>query len=150
MTLPRDVPKLDNLQGAVQRVIINGEVFEKLMENGVEQQNVVVYRGPPCGHMPATHPSSSRSSSYSTNGKESSSPCQNGGVCQPLLSSFVCKCQTGFLGKRCEKRMVDFKFSFFIKILNLESNNFLLQNTVHQATTTPRSVGRSDSMARHF
>ncbi|XP_046437323.1 agrin-like isoform X5 [Daphnia pulex] len=104
LTLPRDVPKLENLQGAVQRVIVNGEVFEKLMESEMEQHNVAVYRGPPCGHMPATHPSSSRIFAYPTSGKDSSSPCQNGGVCQPLLASFVCKCQSGFLGKRCEKR----------------------------------------------
>uniref|UniRef100_A0A0P5B1H8 Agrin n=1 Tax=Daphnia magna TaxID=35525 RepID=A0A0P5B1H8_9CRUS len=104
LVLPRDVPKLDNLQGAVQRVIVNGEVFEKLMESEAEQQNVAVYRGPPCGHMLATHPSSSRTSAHPVNSRDSSSPCQNGGVCQPLLASFVCKCQTGFLGKRCEKR----------------------------------------------
>lgn len=99
------MPKLDNLQGAVQRVIVNGEVFEKLMESEAEQQNVAVYRGPPCGPMLATHPSSSRTSAYPVNIRDSSSPCQNSGVCQPLLASFVCKCQTGFLGKRCEKRM---------------------------------------------
>lgn len=103
LTLPRDVPKLGNLQGAVQRVIVNGEVFEKLMDIDMEQQNVAVYRGPPCGHMPVTHPSTSRASAYTLGGRESS-PCQNGGVCQPLLSSFICKCQTGYLGKRCEKR----------------------------------------------
>ncbi|KAI9555274.1 hypothetical protein GHT06_017789 [Daphnia sinensis] len=104
LVLPRDVPKLDNLQGAVQRVIVNGEVFEKLMESEAEQQNVAVYRGPPCGQMLATHPTSFRTSAHPVNNRDSSSPCQNGGVCQPLLASFVCKCQTGFLGKRCEKR----------------------------------------------
>ena len=109
LTIPRDVPKLGHLQGAVQRVIINGEVFDKLMESDIEQQNVAIYRGPPCGSLPVTHSSSALARATYSTGKDSSSstsstPCQNGGVCQPLLSSFVCKCQTGFLGKRCEKR----------------------------------------------
>ena len=115
LTLPRDVPKLANLQGAVQRVIINGEVFDKLMEVDavLEQQNVGIYRGPPCGHMPATHSSSSLGrTSYllagNANTGREGSPCHNYGVCQPLLGSFVCKCLPGFLGKRCEKRKFNF------------------------------------------
>lgn len=105
LTLPRDVPKLANFQGAIQRVIVNGEVFERLMESGTEQQNVAVYRGPPCGHMPITHSATmARTFALQLSDREMSSPCQNGGVCQPLLASFICKCQPGFLGKRCEKR----------------------------------------------
>jgi len=103
LILPRDVPRLSNLQGAVQRVIVNGEVFDKLMENQSELENVAVYRGPPCGHMPITHQSRTGSHSSTTH-REGSTPCQNGGICQPLLANFICKCQSGFLGKRCEKR----------------------------------------------
>ena len=103
LILPRDVPRLSNLQGAVQRVIVNGEVFDKLMENQSQLENVAVYRGPPCGHMPITHQSRTGSHSSTTH-REGSTPCQNGGICQPLLANFICKCQSGFLGKRCEKR----------------------------------------------
>ena len=100
LALPRDVPKLSNLQGAVQRVMVNGEVFDKLMEDDddSERENVSVYRGPPCGHMPITH----QSRAHSRDGV--STPCMHGGICQPLLANFICKCQPGFLGKRCEKR----------------------------------------------
>ena len=135
LILPRDVPKLANLQGAVQRVIVNGEVFDKLMEvdASLEQQNVGVYRGPPCGHMPATHLSSSHGrtsyllASSAAVGREGS-PCQNNGICQPLLASFVCKCLPGFTGKRCEKRKsavilsnVKQKKSTFFLILSVQA-----------------------------
>lgn len=108
------------------------------MESGMEQQNVAVYRGPPCGHMPVTHPSSSRASTYSANSRESSSPCQNGGVCQPLLASFVCKCQTGYLGKRCEKRKLD---------LNLVTIS-VLNTLLTQVMTKQKQLDRSDLMGK--
>ena len=124
LVLSRDVPRITNLQGAVQRVIVNGEVFEKLMESHSEQLNVAVYRGPPCGHMPTTHSSSSSSISSSS---DLLTPCQNGGICQPLLANFVCKCQPGFIGKRCEKRnsFPYFKPFFFINFLKKYFINFL-------------------------
>jgi coxsackievirus/adenovirus receptor len=121
---------LANLQGAVQRVIVNGEVFDKLMEVDatIEQQNVGVYRGPPCGHMPATHLSSSYGrTSYllagsSAIGREGS-PCQNNGICQPLLASFVCKCLSGYIGKRCEKREFVNRFAEIISLLTYSQFN---------------------------
>lgn len=87
------------------------------MENGAEQQNVGVYRGPPCGHMPITHPAAlARSFTFQSADRQSPSPCQNGGVCQPLLATFICKCQPGFLGKRCEKRKA-LEIPFFFMLM---------------------------------
>ncbi|XP_072515096.1 coagulation factor IXb isoform X2 [Salminus brasiliensis] len=35
-----------------------------------------------------------------------SSPCQNGGTCEDGMSSYVCWCPSGFIGKNCELEMV--------------------------------------------
>ena len=32
----------------------------------------------------------------------SSSPCVNGGTCSDLINDFICSCQPGYTGKRCE------------------------------------------------
>ena len=139
LALPRDVPRLANLHGAVQRVIVNGEVFDKLMDDPDQQVNVAVYRGPPCGHMPVTHRASSR--------EAPSTPCLNAGICQPLLANFVCKCQSGFLGKRCEKREAAsffffFFFFFFVSCCRFRFSSFRVfrQSKGIDNADEPRSV----------
>ncbi|XP_037796396.1 agrin-like [Penaeus monodon] len=70
------------LNGAIQRLLVNSEVLDNLDERARGGRGVRRYRGPPCLH----------------------NPCQNGGVCQPFLSRFLCKCPASFTGKFCEKR----------------------------------------------
>ena len=68
--------------GAIQKLLINADIMEKLVEKAVGGKGVQRYYGPPC----------------------SSSSCQNGGVCHPYLNRFICKCPPEFEGKFCEHR----------------------------------------------
>ena len=70
------------LDGAVQRLVVNGNSVEHLMEHATDSGGVSRYEGPPCDE----------------------SPCLNGGACRPFLRSFVCRCPTDFVGHQCERR----------------------------------------------
>jgi hypothetical protein len=80
--LSRDAGITTGLNGAIQRLIVNGNPVESLMDHVKDSRNVARYTGPPCDD----------------------NPCLNGGVCKPLLSSFICKCQKEFRGQFCEQR----------------------------------------------
>ncbi|KAK6177684.1 hypothetical protein SNE40_015737 [Patella caerulea] len=81
-----DVPFTSNIEtgftGSIQRIIINGRVIDNLMESSEEMRNIEEYDGAPCNV----------------------NPCQNGGVCQPMLNNADCKCPINFMGEKCNKR----------------------------------------------
>lgn len=69
------------LVGAVQRLMVNGKTYQNLAVN-VTQHNTEIYDGLPC--------------------PSNENPCHNGGVCLPLLNSYLCKCATSYNGLHCE------------------------------------------------
>lgn len=72
------------LNGAIQRLVINGDVWDDVFSKAASSHLISDYKGPPC-----TTPTSS--------------PCINEGICIPHLNDFVCKCPPRFTGKRCHK-----------------------------------------------
>lgn len=78
--ISKDSGIITGFSGAIQRIFINGQPWTKL---GTEGYKVDKYLGPPC---PATD-----------------GPCQNGGICIPILDSFLCKCKTSYSGRHCNK-----------------------------------------------
>lgn len=70
------------LDGAVQRIVVNGEIWDDLLFKSIASKNVLEYKGPPCA---------------------SDNPCTNDGVCIPKLNDYVCKCNNRFTGRRCQK-----------------------------------------------
>lgn len=76
---------LVGLDGALQRLLVNGVVYPRLTEAATEQREVGVYLGQPC------HPN----------------PCSSGGLCVPFLGNFSCRCPVMFAGKLCQKSMTD-------------------------------------------
>ncbi|XP_047735915.1 agrin [Hyalella azteca] len=71
------------LTGAIQRLVVNRQEMDDLPKRATAGKGVKKYRGPPC--LPQL--------------------CHNGGVCQPFLSRFVCKCPVAFAGDFCEKKI---------------------------------------------
>ncbi|XP_023288194.1 agrin [Orussus abietinus] len=69
------------LVGAVQRLMVNGKTHQNLAVN-ITQHNTKIYDGLPC--------------------PSNENPCHNGGVCLPLLNSYLCKCASGYNGLHCE------------------------------------------------
>lgn len=80
-SLSRESGIFSGLDGAIQRLIVNGNLMENLMDHVKDSQNIGHYVGPPCEQ----------------------TPCQNGGVCRPFYRSYTCKCSGGFVGQHCEK-----------------------------------------------
>ncbi|XP_022257309.1 agrin-like isoform X2 [Limulus polyphemus] len=70
--------------GAIQRIMVNGEIWDNLLDKALDSIGVSTYTGAPC-----------------TEGI-----CLNGGICIPKLSEFTCRCPMKFIGLQCEKSMV--------------------------------------------
>ncbi|XP_076328006.1 agrin-like isoform X3 [Tachypleus tridentatus] len=82
-TVSRHSGIVTRLTGAIQRIMVNGELWDNLMEKAVESHGVVPYLGQPCLE----------------------DVCKNGGVCVPHLNEFVCRCPLTFIGLRCQQSM---------------------------------------------
>ncbi|XP_067005728.2 agrin-like [Anabrus simplex] len=85
----RDAAIMTGLDGAIQRLIVNGHTLDNLGERsaplGVSRASGISrYRGPPC---PVDR---------------EANPCLNGGICQPLLGLYACKCPLKYAGEHCE------------------------------------------------
>ncbi|XP_033609084.1 agrin isoform X4 [Cryptotermes secundus] len=89
MEVNRDARITRGLNGAIQRLIVNGHTWQNLAERaGSEhQKGISRYDGPPCATSPEAN------------------PCLNGGICQPMLAMYVCKCPLKYNGKHCENRI---------------------------------------------
>ncbi|RWS04342.1 agrin-like protein [Dinothrombium tinctorium] len=70
------------LNGAIQRIVVNGEIWDNLVQRATAIKNVPEYSGPPCGY---------------------ENPCINEGICVPQLNDYNCKCKPKFTGKKCNK-----------------------------------------------
>nr|CAD7261621.1 unnamed protein product [Timema shepardi] len=83
----RDAAMTSGLIGAVQRLIINGHTWESLGEragNSLDsEKGVTHYEGTPC--------------------PINNNPCLNGGICQPILGAYACKCPLKYTGSHCEE-----------------------------------------------
>ncbi|XP_043517469.1 agrin-like isoform X1 [Frieseomelitta varia] len=93
------------LVGAVQRLMVNGKTYQNLAVN-VTQHNTEIYDGLPC--------------------PSNENPCHNGGVCLPLLNSYLCKCATGYNGLHCEFFMgYDVSTELSERPVRFKGDNFL-------------------------
>ncbi|CAL7951552.1 unnamed protein product [Xylocopa violacea] len=93
------------LVGAVQRLMVNGKTYQNLAVN-VTQHNTEIYDGLPC--------------------PSNENPCHNGGVCLPLLNSYLCKCASGYNGLHCEFFMgYDVSTEFTERPVRFKGDNFL-------------------------
>lgn len=79
--LPKDIGPTAGFDGAIQRIVVNGAVWDNLLARARSSHMVSQYHGAPCG----------------------SRPCRNGGICTPLLNLYTCSCAPNFGGKHCEK-----------------------------------------------
>ncbi|XP_078339118.1 agrin-like isoform X9 [Crassostrea virginica] len=79
--VPSDSKIVANFTGVIQRLYINGRLFDNLISSAMSSVGVMEYDGPPCNI----------------------NPCLNWGVCVPRMDQADCKCPTKFIGARCEK-----------------------------------------------
>lgn len=124
------------LVGAIQRLMVNGKTYQNLAVN-VTQHNTEIYDGLPC--------------------PSNENPCHNGGVCLPLLNSYLCKCASGYNGLHCEfcesrhdtfshRWKVIVKVAYFSFFFSSSFNsNFSTQSW---ATTYRRNYRRGRSVSR--
>ena len=75
------------MDGALQRIIINGNAIEDLIEVSKNSRGITKYVGPPCDD----------------DKSQQNAKCMNGGVCTPFFRSYVCKCTKDYIGPKCEK-----------------------------------------------
>jgi len=93
------------LNGAIQRLVINGNSHSDLVGIAKNFRGISKYVGPPCYD---TNEIDDANSLRNTNNQK----CFNGGQCLPYLRSYICKCPQNFMGTKCEKSK--FKFSNII------------------------------------
>ena len=86
-TLNKDAGVVTGLDGALQRIIINGNAIEDLIEVSKNSRGITKYVGPPCDD----------------DKSQQNAKCMNGGVCTPFFRSYVCKCTKDYIGPKCEK-----------------------------------------------
>ncbi|XP_034338203.1 agrin isoform X16 [Magallana gigas] len=79
--VPSDSKIVANFTGIMQRIYINGHLYDNLIPSASSSVNIMEDDGPPCNI----------------------NPCLNWGVCVPRLDQADCKCPTKYIGTRCEK-----------------------------------------------
>ena len=85
-SLNRDSGITTGLAGAIQRLIVNGDVMDDLVIVAKDSRGITRYIGPPCNEPDDPSPK-----------------CHNGGTCRPYFRSYVCKCPPNYMGQHCEK-----------------------------------------------
>lgn len=86
-SLNKDAGVVTGLEGALQRLIVNGNAIEDLVEVAKDSRGISRYVGAPCEEKDLGPPHK----------------CMNGGICTPFFRSYVCKCKADFIGPKCEK-----------------------------------------------
>ena len=74
------------LDGAIQRLIVNGDVMDDLVILAKDSREITRYIGPPCNDVDDPKPK-----------------CLHGGICRPYFRTYVCKCPPNYMGIHCEK-----------------------------------------------
>ncbi|XP_075526904.1 agrin-like isoform X2 [Dermacentor variabilis] len=77
-------PRSPGLDGALQRLVLNGDAWADLVARAAASERVSEHRGPPCM------------------GGGAAGPCLNGGICLPQLAAHSCLCPAHFGGALCE------------------------------------------------
>ncbi|XP_077545401.1 agrin-like isoform X2 [Haemaphysalis longicornis] len=95
-------PRSPGLDGALQRLVLNGDAWTDLVARAGASERVSEHRGPPCGGA-------------------GGGPCLNGGICLPQLARHSCLCPARFGGPLCElafdeaqRKPVSFKGTSFL------------------------------------
>ena len=96
-SLNKDSGVVTGLDGALQRLIVNGNAIEDLVEVAKDSRGISRYVGAPCDHSE----DNSVDSISDRTGKVAK--CKNRGICTPFFRSYVCKCKADFIGPKCEK-----------------------------------------------
>ena len=91
-TLNKDSGVVTGLDGALQRLIVNGNAVEDLVEVSEDSRGISRFVGLPCD-----------SDLNSEKQSRKVAKCKNGGICTPFFRSYVCKCKADFIGPKCEK-----------------------------------------------
>ncbi|XP_053210568.1 agrin-like [Panonychus citri] len=78
LTTHRELNLTKGFNGAIQRIVVNGDVWDDLLDRSIEIYNIAKYSGPPCE---SPNPCSSSSSSSSSNS-----------ICVPQFNDYFCKC----------------------------------------------------------
>ncbi|XP_049948231.1 agrin-like [Schistocerca serialis cubense] len=114
------------LDGAVQRLVVNGQSLENL---GEDRQGVFQWQGPPCGS------------------RDLPSPCLHGGVCQPLLNAYSCRCPPHFTGAHCQHPNVD-SSSNSMAVKFSGKTFFRIPNKILKSTNISQSTNYTDLSSR--
>ncbi|XP_023932250.1 agrin-like isoform X3 [Lingula anatina] len=116
--------------GAIQRLYINGRMYDNLLAGAVANEHMGIYQGPPC----------------------TSNPCQNGGYCKPKLAEYECKCRIGYAGEHCQRETdidknspVHFDGSTF-----LQYDNQAVRNPLKNKTLDKTAIQRSQRQNRYL
>ena len=97
-SLNKDSGVVTGLDGALQRLIVNGNAIEDLVEVAKDSRGISRYVGAPCDH--GGIDDNSVDSISDRAGKVAK--CKNRGICTPFFRSYVCKCKADFIGPKCE------------------------------------------------
>ena len=65
------------MDGAIQRMVVNGEIWDNLLDRSIEIHNVAKFEGPPCASV----------------------KCLNKAICVPQLNEYSCECNPKYLDK---------------------------------------------------
>lgn len=87
------------LNGAIQRLTVNGEIWDRPLSRALWSHGVRRYRGPPC--------------------EKNKTQCLNDGVCVPHLNVPTCRCPLYYWGSRCERSKYDIHKMNFKKLRTL-------------------------------
>ncbi|KAH9364526.1 hypothetical protein HPB48_020953 [Haemaphysalis longicornis] len=133
-------PRSPGLDGALQRLVLNGDAWTDLVARAGASERVSEHRGPPCGGA-------------------GGGPCLNGGICLPQLARHSCLCPARFGGPLCElafdeaqRKPVSFKGTSFLHFRHGSSGAPENEVEVRFRSREPRGLilwtgGRGDHMA---
>ncbi|PRD31962.1 UNVERIFIED_CONTAM: Agrin [Trichonephila clavipes] len=93
------------LDGAIQRIIVNDEIWDDILSFSTGQRNIEHFTGPPC--VPDI--------------------CKNNGRCIPILEDYRCQCVDGYSGKWCNKseEIMEMNDNVFNQPVKFDGSNFM-------------------------
>ncbi|XP_015793858.1 agrin-like [Tetranychus urticae] len=80
VNINREAGIMVGLNGAIQRIVVNGEIWDNLMDRATTVNNIADYNGPPCGF---------------------TNPCPNNAICLPQFSDYLCSCASNNRSQTC-------------------------------------------------